>query len=129
VRLLLLLAVALAGCAAPAPTGLEGVDPLTAALLDEFGLRAAGPTSSRTVHLDDPTDWGWAVQLEVSRKAGLDFSPFGNREAELRTTPIDHPGGTFSVHTLVLAGRIVGAWASEETSSGAFPLNELPAGG
>jgi hypothetical protein len=29
----------------------------------------------------------------------------------------------------VLAGRIVGAWASEETSSGAFPLNELPAGG
>jgi hypothetical protein len=119
----------LAACGGPGPTPPGSVLPAdaTSALLQRFGLTAAGPTASTELPIGDVAEVPWVLYLEVSRAIGLDFSAFAGTTGELRTTPLVglHPGTR--LHVLLAGGVVRGAWLSvDDAAPGIYPLSEPP---
>jgi hypothetical protein len=132
VRLRLQLGVALlvlATCGGPEPPPPAPTLPAdaTSALLERFGLTAAGPTTSTEVVIGDVADVPWMLYLEVSRTIGLDFATLAGATGELRTTPLMALHVGTRLHVLLVGGVVRGAWLSvEDAAPGIYPLSEPP---
>jgi len=117
--------VVLAFLVLAACTAVSGVDPATAALLDEHDLRAAGPTSTAAIEIGPVQEVPWLLYREASHEIGLDFPDLSGTTAELRTTPLENDA--LRVHVLVANGVAVGAWLSaEDLAPGIFALTDPP---
>ncbi len=147
----LVLVMLLAACAAatpseptPTPTSPQGsleaprasVDPLTAPLLQRYGLEPSGPTKTSTVRIGPLAEPPWNLYLGVSRRIDLDFAGLEGTNGEMRITPVlgnlgpQHECAGCSkggrVHVLVVGGQMVGAWLSDEvTVPGIYALSEV----
>ncbi len=73
---------------APWAPDVRSVDPLTAQLLQRFGLRPSGPTTISAFRIGPPTEEGWVVVHEASRKIGLDFARLEGTNVHRRETPV-----------------------------------------
>lgn len=114
----------------------DSVDPLSAELLRQYGLQAAGPTQLSTITIGRPTEPPWDLLLEASRKIGLDFAPLAGTNVRMRTTPVVGNLGPWHecvgcskggrVHVLVARGQMVGAWLSDDvTVPGVYALSDV----
>ena len=120
----------LAGCggSGAASTG-EPAPPAdeTGALLQRFGLTAAGPTVGMELPIGDIHEVPWVLYLEVSRVIGLDFAAFAGTTGELRTTPLAGLHDGTRLHVLLAGGVVRGAWLSvDDAAPGIYPLSEPP---
>ena len=117
--------VVLAALVLAACTAVSGVEPATAALLEEHDLRAAGPTSTAAIEIGPVHDAPWLLYREASQEIGLDFAGLSGATAQLRTTPLENDG--LRVHVLVANDVAVGAWLSaEDLAPGIFALTDPP---
>jgi hypothetical protein len=120
VLLLAVITVVAMGCAPPA---VVAVDPVSAPLLADHGVRAVGATTIAPTTVGDVAEQPWSLYLEVSKASGLDFTDEVGVTAELRRTPIDGDEADAAAFILVRDGRAIGAWLSPGgTTSGVLPL-------
>lgn len=107
----------------------RSVDPLTAQLLQRYGLVARGPTTTLSTVVGALDEVPWNQYLEASRKIGLGHDWQPGTDAGLRQTPLASVAGINGgrVHVLISDGRLAGAWLSDDvTVPGLYALSEGP---
>jgi hypothetical protein len=107
----------------------RSVDPITAQLLQRYGLVARGPTTTLSIPIGALDEVPWDQYLEASRRIGLGHDWHSATDADLRQTPVASVGGINGgrVHVLISDGRLAGAWLSDDVSvPGLYALSEGP---
>jgi hypothetical protein len=114
------------GVASPSPVA-PGVDPVALEVLLANGHTATGATTGTPVLVGDVREVPWALYLEVSRQAGLDFTAAQGRPGTLLRTPIRGSEPDSQSFVLVVDGRVAGAWIGPGgSSSGVLPIDARP---